>query len=528
MMDKHSGWKRFQEYCFCYPEIGLSLDLSRMFFPDGFINEMEPAFKKAFHEMAALEAGAISNPDENRMVGHYWLRDPRLAPSREISCEIEGNTREIKRFASEVGQGVIRPGKERIFRNFVLIGIGGSALGPQLLADALWDGGFLKPYFLDNTDADGIDLLLKKLRDKLEETLVLVVSKSGGTVETYNGMLEIRHAYLEKGLDFAKHAVAVTMAGSKLDQLASGEGWLARFPLWDWVGGRFSITSTVGLLPAALLGIDIDSFLEGARLCDRVTRKPDVCSNPAALLAAMWYYAADGRGKRDMVVLPYKDRLQYLARYLQQLVMESLGKELDRGGVRVNQGLTVYGNKGSTDQHAYVQQLLDGVNNFFVTFIEVLSDNRKKHVVIEKNVTSGDYLRAFLLGTRQALTRKGRESITITIKKADPFHLGALLAVFERTVGFYASLVNVNAYHQPGVELGKKGAGVVIEMLIKIYSYLHEKPGEARTVGEIAQAIGFPFEEETVYKILEFLAAQEERGIKKTPGDGLFDCGYFV
>jgi len=528
MADRFDCWKRFQEYYYYYPEIGLGLDLSRMFFQEGFIDNMRPSLQKAFQEMAELEAGSIANPDEGRMVGHYWLRDPRLAPSPEICRAIEDNIREIKRFAREVGQGIIRPSGERNFRNFVLIGIGGSALGPQLLADSLGGGGVLNPYFLDNTDVDGIDLLLGKLRDQLEETLVLVVSKSGGTVETYNGMLEIRQAYQAKGLEFARHAVAVTMPDSKLDRLAGREGWLARFPVWDWVGGRVSITSTVGLLPAALMGVDIDSFLEGARLADSITRRHEIGSNPSALLAAMWYYATDGCGKRDMVVLPYKDRLQYLARYLQQLVMESLGKEFDRSGARVNQGLTVYGNKGSTDQHAYVQQLLDGVNNFFVTFIEVLADNRKEPVYIEKNITSGDYLRAFLLGTRQALTQKGRESITITINRLDPFHLGALLAVFERTVGFYASVINVNAYHQPGVELGKKGAGRVIDMLGRICDFLHERRGETKTVEEIARGIGCPSEQETVYKILEFLAAQEDRGIKKIPGTGSFDGGYFV
>ncbi len=143
--------------------------------------------------------------------------------------------------------------------------------------------------------------------------------------------------------------------------------------MWDWVGGRTSQTSAVGLLPAALQGLDIDGLLAGAREMDVATRSRELAKNPAALLALAWHHAGSGKGAKDMVVLPYKDRLELFSRYLQQLVMESLGKEKDLDG-RVQQGLAVYGNKGSTDQHAYVQQLRDGVANHFVLFIEVLKD----------------------------------------------------------------------------------------------------------------------------------------------------------
>src|SRR5207253_331995 len=132
------------------------------------------------------------------------------------------------------------------------------------------------------------------------------------------------------------------------------EKWLARFPMFDWIGGRTSELSAVGLLPAALQGIDIMGMLAGAAACDEATRQRDTRANPAALLALMWHHATGGKGQKDMVVLPYKDRLLLFSRYLQQLVMESLGKRLDLQGKRVDQGIAVYGNKGSTDQHAYV------------------------------------------------------------------------------------------------------------------------------------------------------------------------------
>jgi len=225
------------------------------------------------------------------------------------------------------------------------------------------------------------------------------------------------------------------------------------------------------------------------------------------LLALMWYFATDGRGSKDMVILPYKDRLLLFSRYLQQLVMESLGKELDLQGHVVNQGISVYGNKGSTDQHAYVQQLREGVNNFFVTFIEVLKDRASSSMEVDPGVTTGDYLQGFYLGTRDALTEKNRSSITITVSEVSPRTLGMLIALYERAVGLYASLVGINAYHQPGVEAGKKAATGVIALKLKISQALKVAPGTAFTAEALAVQIGASAQTELVFKILEHLSA---------------------
>jgi len=239
----------------------------------------------------------------------------------------------------------------------------------------------------------------------------------------------------------------------------------------------------VGLVPAALEGFDIDKFLAGAAAMDAKTRATDVPQNAAMLLALMWHYAGNGRGEKDMVVLPYKDRLMLFSKYLQQLVMESLGKEKDLEGNVVHQGIAVYGNKGSTDQHAYVQQLRDGVLNFFVTFIEVQKDRTTPRFEVEEGVTSGDYLQGFLRGTRAALYENNRESITITIPEVNAFWVGALIALYERAVGFYASLVNINAYHQPGVEAGKKAATRVLQLQGRVEKSLS---GSGKTAEQIA------------------------------------------
>jgi len=521
-------WKRYKkDLCHC-PEIGLFLDISRMKFPDGFFARMEPVMQSAFAEMHQLEAGAIANRDEGRMVGHYWLRNPSLSPTPEIRHEIEAAIEQILSFSSKIHSGAITAQDGSRFKNVLIIGIGGSALGPQFVADALASSSDrMKAYFLDNTDPDGFDKVFAELGTAVSQTLTLIISKSGSTKETRNGILETRAVYLRAGLDFSQHAVAVTGSGSELDRLARAEGWLERFPMWDWVGGRTSVTSAVGLLPAALQGIDIKALLEGAKACDNVTSKLDTTGNPAAVMALMWHYATDGRGTKDLVMLPYKDRLLLFSRYLQQLIMESIGKELDRDGVPVHQGLTVYGNKGSTDQHAYVQQLREGVANFFVTFIEVLKDRDGSSMLVEDGITSGDFLFGFLQGTRTALYENGRESMTLTINQVDAYTVGVLIALFERTVGFYASLVNINAYHQPGVEAGKKAAGTVIS-LQKAVMELLQREKRSMTAEAIATLLEKPEEAEMVFAILRHLAANPDRGVIQNGADMIAEITFRI
>jgi glucose-6-phosphate isomerase len=498
-------WQRFGEYRCAVPALGMTLDASRMRFDDQFFERMAEAMDRAFEAMDELERGAIANPDENRMVGHYWLRAPQLAPTQEIATAIERTVADVKAFAAGVHAGDIRPPHAPSFRRVLSIGIGGSALGPMFVADALGQpqGDRMRIDFIDNTDPDGIARTLETLREGLGQTLCLVTSKSGGTPETRNGMLLVADAYRRAGHEFSRHAVAITMPGSQLDEQAKSQGWLARFPMFDWVGGRTSVLSAVGLLPAALQGLDVDGLLEGAAVCDQATRRHDVVSNPAALMALMWHHATAGRGQKDMVVLPYKDRLLLVSRYLQQLIMESLGKQYDLVGRRVDQGLTVYGNKGSTDQHAYVQQLREGVPNFFALFIRVLEDGGSSQEV-EPGITAGDYLHGFLLGTRTALFDNDRQSMTITIPRVDARAVGALIALFERTVGLYASLIGVNAYHQPGVEAGKKAAASVLALQSKVVEALSANP---QTADQISARVGAEDQTETVFMLLEHLAA---------------------
>ena len=513
-MASSSLWQRFQQYFLQYNKPDFAIDISRMKFPDDFFDKMRPKIDKAFAAMRELEAGAIANPDEKRMVGHYWLRNSALAPNPQLRRDIEETNKRIKEFASAVHSRKTTSPSGGKFEHILLIGIGGSALGPQFIADAL--GSSRDPmdiYFFDNTDPDGFDRVLARIDNRIAQTLVIVISKSGGTKETRNGMLEAEAKFGSIGLSFGQHAVAVTGVGSELDKYAEKNGWLARFPMHDWVGGRTSVMSAVGLVPMALQGFNIDKFLGGAAAMDERTRATDVTQNAAMLLALMWYYAGNGRGEKDMVVLPYKDRLMLFSKYLQQLVMESLGKEKDLDGNVVHQGIAVYGNKGSTDQHAYVQQLRDGVLNFFVTFIEVGKDRHAPPFEVEPGVTSGDYLHGFLRGTRSALYESGRESITVSLPDVDAFNVGALIALYERAVGFYGALVNINAYHQPGVEAGKKAATKLLQLQSKVRGQLSNT---GKTAEEIARALDV--DPEDVFHVLRHMASNDP-AVAMSPGE---------
>jgi len=510
-MNSQALWQRYQDWLYYHPGLELYLDISRMRFPESLLETLKPKFEKAFQDMEALEKGAIANPDEERMVGHYWLRNPDIAPAAQ-KTEIVETLEGMKGFIQKVHNGTIKPPGADKFTDILSVGIGGSALGPEFVSEALApDFPPMNIHFIDNTDPIGIDRILNRLKNKLSSTLVIVISKSGGTPETRNGMLEVAEFYKQQGLDFPSYAVAITMEGSKMDQLQKEQGWLASFPMFDWVGGRTSELSAVGLLSAGLLGVDIEEMLLGAKEMDVATRSQDIKNNPAALLAFAWYYSGDGKGSKDMVILPYKDSLLLFSRYLQQLVMESLGKEKDLDGKIVHQGIAVYGNKGSTDQHAYVQQLREGIPNFFATFIEVLEDRNGKSIEVEADATSGDFLSGFLQGTRQALYENNRDSITITINRVDPRRVGALIALYERAVGLYASLVNINAYHQPGVEAGKNAAASVLDLQRSILKVL-KNGSNTISLADLATQAGATEQVETVYMIVRHLAANN-RGV---------------
>ena len=492
-----------------WPRTGLMMDWSGMGLDEDFLRSMADRIAAAQAGMKDLEGGAIANPDEGRMVGHYWLRAPALAPTAELRGEIEGCVAKIKDFVSRVHSGQVKTEKGDTFRHVIVGGIGGSSLGPMFVADALDEpGNRMDLYFMDNTDPAGMDKVFQAVKPDLDAALTIIISKSGGTIETRNCMVEAKAFYEANGLDFAKHAVCVTGAGSKLDGVAVSEGWLDRFPMWDWVGGRTSVMSAVGLLPLALKGIDIDSFLAGAAACDALGRSEDVFDNPALLLALSWYRCSGGQGGTTQVVLPYKDSLMLFAKYLQQLIMESLGKEFDLDGKEVHQGLAVMGNKGTSDQHSYVQQLVAGPSNIFVTFVQVLKDRAGESMEVGEGSTSGDYLNAFMLGSKRALEDHGKRTLVLTVPEVNAYHVGQLIAVFERAVSIYALMIHINAYHQPAVEFGKKAAGGLIELKNRAAEVLLSAKAPM-TAAELAAKLGA--DESDVFRLMLHLCSNDPR-----------------
>ena len=477
--------------------VGVELDFRRMQLPGDLSDRYRDQIDRALREMAAVEAGEMVNSDEGRQVGHYWLRDPDRAP-HGIGTLIRQTWQEIDEFAGNVFAGR--------YSNILWIGIGGSGLGPQLLYDSLRVPGVTpQMFYFDNTDPFGFKRTLGDIEQAggLGATLTVVVSKSGGTKETANGMKIAKVAYEQAGLVFENHAVAVTQPGSALARLAgpesasdpatAGNEWLSRFAIWDWVGGRTSLFSSVGLLPARLLGFDTKAFVAGAREMDNATRGDSIETNPALMLAVTWYDTVEHNALRNMVVLPYCDRISLMSKYLQQLVMESVGKE--------GKGISVFGNKGSTDQHSYVQQLRDGYRDFFAMFLRVL-DSKADVWEVEPGVTAGDYLMAFQEGTAKALSEAGRPSLRITIDRFSEHALGALIALFERTVGYYGAMLGVNSYHQPGVEAGKIAA---TELLAAQHAIVKHLPANAAEIAQDAIRVREFAEQVRTFEHLEAL-----------------------
>ena len=493
--------KRNEQYTLTDGKSGFGIAFAGMKFTDAELTALQPAFDRAAAEMVKLEAGAIKNPDENRKVTHF---------SDRITYPASAEFKAVEEFAARI----IR---EKRFDAVVVNGIGGSALGPQLMQFAIngpyWNElpaakrrNALKIYFLDNTDsAEFADLAAVM---DLSRTLHLVVSKSGGTQETRNNMIAMEKLYAANNLNFADHAVAVTMLDSQHYRHATAEKWLKIFEMADSVGGRTSETAIVGHLPAALTGVDFKKFLSGACAMDEWTRNPDYKQNPALMLAAMWFIAGSGKGDRNMVIVPYSDRLVLLSRYLQQLVMESLGKELDLDGKVVHQGLNVFGNKGGTDAHAFIQQLNDGRDDFFATFIEVQKDAAK--LLIDGTTGMGDYLHGFFEGLCAALLAKGRQVITIRVPELSEFELGQLIALYERAVAMYAEFININAFHQPGVQAYKLAAKDALALREKLFAALENKQGFSGDAAAFAALISAPEKAVAIDSLLSRAAVNGE------------------
>ena len=452
-----------------HPQWGWSLDFSAALESD--LDSLP--WQRVFRDLKDTEDGVRVNQDENRQVGHFWLRDPATAPTMKQALDIGDTSSAVVDWIHKIQLGELLLDDAHPITDVIHIGMGGSSLGPEFLVQALGNPEARTIHFLDNVDAHTVANLVTRLKDRLSSTLILVLSKSGSTLETMMLCNEVFRRFREAGHRPERRAVAITQPHTSLAQRATKEKWLNMFPIWDWVGGRFSFSSAVGLVTAGLAGVDIQSLLLGAKEMDQWTRRESPLENPAARLAALWYTQRQGPVTRDFVVMPYADRLKLVSNVLQQLLMESLGKGVTRMGAHAPQGLAVYGNKGSSDQHALVQQLVDGQDRALILLMQVLDDGTGP---LSHELSLGDTMQHFLLGTRRALMDRKRPVLTWTLPTLDAAGVGATLALFERAVGIYASLVDINAYHQPGVEAGKRAAKTYATAQETLLTLLTEQP----------------------------------------------------
>jgi len=361
------------------------------------------------------------------------------------------------------------------FDDVVVLGIGGSALGPIALRTALlkpaWNaltsaerGGQPRLHVLDNVDPHAISALLARL--SLDRALFVVTSKSGGTAETMSQYLIIRERLMQAKLDVGAHVVFVTdPKKGALRQIANAEG-IAALDIPPAVGGRYSVLTPVGVLPAALVGMDTAQLLSGAGdIAGRCAAAGDaLATNPAGVFATLQFLADTKRGRHIHVLMPYSDPLRDLADWFVQLWAESLGKHRAAGDRGV--GPTPLGALGATDQHSKVQLFMEGPPDKTVTFVAVAQGGTDLTIPkLHSNVTELGYLGGHRLSellsieqraTAGALARRGRPNMTIHVDQVDAWHLGALFMLLEIATIYAGELYGVNPLDQPGVELGKQ------------------------------------------------------------------------
>ena len=371
----------------------------------------------------------------------------------------------VKEFASMV------KGK---FDNILVLGIGGSALGGIAVTEALlkpyWNmltpeqrNGLPRIFFLDNIDPDSMNGLLDIL--DLSKTLVNVITKSGSTAETMSQYMIIKDR-LEKELgdNYRRNIVATTdKKMGVLRQLADQEGYKT-FVVPDDVGGRFSVFSAVGLVPFALVGLDIDQIMNGIKDMDLALKNTDINQNIAAQGALIQYLLDTKKGKNLSVMMPYSSRLKYVSDWYVQLWAESLGKEVNNNGDKVNIGPTPIKALGATDQHSQIQLYNEGPNNKVITFIRVKNFDTTLEIpqIFEYTgigylggKTINDLINAEADSTRVALADYSRPTMTLSIEKIDEYNLAQLLYMLEVQTAIAGELYNINTFNQPGVEQAK-------------------------------------------------------------------------
>lgn len=441
--------------------------------------------------------GDAINQTENRAVLHTALRSPEdasvLVDGENVMPEIYAVKNKIKTFSNEVISGQRKGFTGKAFTDVVNIGIGGSDLGPAMVVEALqFYKNQLTVHFVSNVDGDHVNEIIKKLNP--ETTLFVIASKTFTTQETLSNAETIRAWFLKSATqeDVAKHFVAVSTNIQKVTEFGINPDNI--FPMWDWVGGRFSLWSAVGLSISLAVGFDnFDDLLKGANEMDNHFKTEDFDKNIPVVLALLSIWYNNFFGAESEALIPYTQYLQKLAPYLQQGIMESNGKSVGRDGKAVNYqtGTIIWGEPGTNSQHAFFQLIHQGtkliptdfigyvhplygnqdhhdklMSNFFAQTEALLNGKTEAQVKAEfekQNVTGAkaDYLLPFKVFTGNKPTN------TLLIEKLTPKSLGSLVALYEHKIFVQGIIWNIFSYDQWGVELGKQLANSILE---EIYS----------------------------------------------------------
>lgn len=438
-------------------------------------------------------SGENINQTENRAVLHTALRAPEtstiLVDGKNVMPEVFEVKSKIKSFSGEIISGERKGFTGKPFTDIVNIGIGGSDLGPDMVVEALqFYKNHLNIHFVSNVDGDHVNEVIKKLNP--ETTLFVIVSKTFTTQETLTNSETIRSWFLKSATqeDVAKHFVAVSTNIQKVTDFGIDAGNI--FPMWDWVGGRFSLWSAVGLTISLAVGFDnFDDLLKGANEMDGHFKTADFEQNIPVVLALLSVWYNNFFGAESEALIPYTQYLQKLAPYLQQGIMESNGKSVGRDGKPVNYqtGTIIWGEPGTNSQHAFFQLIHQGtklIPTDFIGFVKPLYGNQDHHDKLMSNFFA--QTEALLNGKTEAQVKAEFEKQNITGEKADfllpfkvfkgnkptntfliekltPKSLGSLIALYEHKIFVQGIIWNIFSYDQWGVELGKQLANSILD-----------------------------------------------------------------
>ncbi len=442
---------------------------------------------KAVEYMQRMQGGEVLNriegyPSENRAVLHTATRDffDQQSPAKEASTLARKEVDKLKKFLSTI---------EGRFTDLVMIGIGGSDLGPH--ANVLALQAYKLPgrnfHFISNVDPDDA---FCKLRDlNLSKTMVVVVSKSGNTLETLTNEELVREKFAKAGLKAENHFVAVTGEGSPMD---NRDRYLESFYIWDWVGGRYSSTSMVGgVVLSFTCGFDnFWEFLRGANAMDKVALEGELSKNLPLFAALIGIWNRNFLGYPTTAIIPYSQGLIRYPAHLQQADMESNGKRIDREGnaISYKTGPIIWGEPGTNAQHSFFQLIHQGTDVIPLEFVGFKENQFKEDFTFHKTTSQQKLLANLFAQSISLATGKedtnpnkvfpgNRPSHTILGKQLTPYSLGALLSFFENKVAFQGFIWNINSFDQEGVQLGKVLAN-------KIISRFADKGGEPYPLGD--------------------------------------------